>query len=198
MCLMLYFGSDQAARGPLIQLYINHPIPDKDMYVSETPIGLSSEDRHRIEQLGGNNYRKVFNIYSKLSFYLEQYLNYSRVTDITTWQEYRDSFFLDLESPCRIAFLSDYEFSYLQEKSQLPDSLCETIKQCLNSDNVLHLFSGKKCISAFNFEDRCFWMSEYFAQVKDANAIVTPYFDYRQLSNERIIQLQKLIIERIS
>jgi len=119
----------------------------------------------KIAQETGNHWRKIINIYAKLAFALNPAV-------YLTWQSYRDSFLLTTES--RQSLLFD-------------DQIVTEDENCIN------IICGKtyaiKLLGAHNLN----WLDKDFAIGPTKNIIVTPYFDYRQLSNLKLEKLVSLI-----
>jgi len=111
-----------------------------------------------------NNWRKLFNCFAKLVFALKP-------EDYASWQQLRDQSLLDQNS----------HFALLFSK---PD---------LTLDDTIHIISGRTYAAKLNLPCELIWLTPQFAMNKHHKIIVSPYFDYRQLSNERLTQLVKLI-----
>ena len=131
-----------------------------------------------IIQVGGNNWRKIFNIYSKLCFNLLSMNDHNLSRDTASWQEYRDK--------CLLRESSIFSLQYLYESLLSP----------VDNDS-LYILTGKKCVQEYNLTDKLVWINKDFAQVEGMNIVVCPYFDYRQLSNEKLETLTQLVSERI-
>ena len=51
---------------------------------------------------------------------------------------------------------------------------------------MIHLFSGKACGEIAGYEQVCHEIAAGFYQSDNGLGFITPYFDYRQLSNVKI------------
>ncbi|MEP7703615.1 hypothetical protein [Paraglaciecola sp. 25GB23A] len=124
----------------------------------------------------GNGWRKVFNVYAKLMYALPKSgLNIPDKRLFTSWQNYRDQQLLQEDSNTALCF-AHYE-------------LRPAINGCLN------LIMGKTYAKSLNLPANLVWLDNEFAIAPEFNLIVCPYFDYRQLSNNKIIRLVELIEE---
>ena len=126
---------------------------------------LVKGDIQYISNETGNHWRKIFNCYAKLCFCLDGQ-NYS------TWQNYRDERLLQLSSQTQLLFSS-------------PDLRAKS--------RQVHLVSGRTYYQSLSLRIPVEWLDSYFAVSFEYRLIVTPYFDYRQLSNARIEFLVGLI-----
>ncbi|WP_196139024.1 hypothetical protein [Aliikangiella sp. G2MR2-5] len=111
----------------------------------------------------GNHWRKIFNCFAKFAFDLEP-------ENFACWQDLRDESLLQKDSNYALLF------------SQ-PD---------WNTDSQIRVICGKQYFFdsiGGNIE----WVDEFFAVDKKRKLIVSPYFDYRQLSNVKIEALKRLI-----
>ncbi len=113
----------------------------------------------------GNHWRKIFNVYAKIIFELLP-------SNLTTWQLLRDEELLQNEEHCLV-------FSK-------PDELN------LNSEKI-HIILGKGYAEQLGFAEQCHWLTNDFAINNEKRIIISPYFDYRQLSNIKIALLCRLI-----
>lgn len=122
-----------------------------------------------IGQACGNGWRKVFNVYAKLLFAL----NLPDAVDINTfesWQDYRDKQLLQAHSNTSLLF----------SKPNVGES-------------GWHIVMGKTYAKQLHLPNSLHWLDNEFAIDKQAKLFVCPYFDYRQLSNIKIIRLVQLI-----
>lgn len=132
-----------------------------------------------INQSCGNGWRKIFNVYAKLLYSLDnEYYCFSK--SAPSWQQYRDHFLLQAKSKNALLFS--------------PPNL-------ITEDNlnrkIIHIISGKghakallnsgEVIASLN------WLDDEFAIDMKRRLIVCPYFDYRQLSNIKIERLAELL-----
>ncbi|MEP0174735.1 MAG: hypothetical protein ABJH28_11685 [Paraglaciecola sp.] len=130
-----------------------------------TPLGRGELDA--IGKACGNGWRKVFNVYAKVLFALncEDLVS---VQKATTWQEFRDKYLLQAGSNTSLLF---------------------TPPQLSNDD--IHIVMGKTYAKSLGLSLQ--WINDDFAIAPKAKLIVCPYFDYRQLSNIKIVTLVELI-----
>lgn len=133
-------------------------------------LALQNGEIAAIGQACGNGWRKVFNVYAKLVYTLDN-VNYPWIAQSASWQDYRDEYLLQHNSNTALLFSRPSSFS--------PDSA--TI--------VMGKHFAKSLALPFQLE----WLDDYFAINRQHNCIVCPYFDYRQLSNIKIIRLAELI-----
>lgn len=128
---------------------------------------MQTGDIDLIYQHCGNGWRKVFNVYAKLLCALDPKL-FTFPTQAASWQQYRDQFLLQKSSGTALLF----------------------DQPLLNpADNTIHLIAGRihaKQLIQQGLGCQLHWMNEEFAIDPSNKVLVTPYFDYRQLSNEKI------------
>ena len=128
----------------------------------------------------GNGWRKLFNVYAKLLSALDRKL-FHFPTQAVSWQQYRDQCLLQQASDTALLF----------------DSPALTPK-----DSTIHLIAGRthaKQLMEQGLACQLHWLNQEFAIDPTNKVLVTPYFDYRQLSNEKIefsVQLLKSLINR--
>ncbi len=127
---------------------------------------LQAGDIHHIAEQTGNHWRKVFNVYAKFIFELNQ-------PKYTRWQDYRDQELLNASSKTALIFTPP-EFS----SSAKP---------------VSNIVMGKTYANELGLAQQCQWLSPEFAINPQLQLIICPYFDYRQLSNQKISQLCRLM-----
>ncbi len=138
---------------------------------------LQSGEINLINQACGNGWRKVFNVYAKLLFALNtQFFEFTNVAP--TWQQYRDTLLLQQGSKTALLFS--------------PPKLMTAA-----TDNIIHIVCGrtyaKKMLNNKVLMAELKWLNEEFAIDINNKVIVCPYFDYRQLSNQKIEQLSEMI-----
>ncbi len=120
-------------------------------------------DIARIAQQTGNHWRKIFNVYAKLAFAL-------KTEGFATWQLYRDAFLLRENSSQALLFSE-------------PDL----------SQTGLHIVMGRTYAKTLMLDAKLTAVDADFQIDKNKRLLVVPYFDYRQLSNEKLLRLQALI-----
>jgi len=128
---------------------------------------LKKHEIFSIVEQTGNHWRKIFNVYAKLIFELSD-PNYD------TWQNFRDNELLQQHSNQKLIFTP-------------PVLDAKPIKK------QIHLVLGKTYASKLALSEKCQWLSAEFAINTEHRLIISPYFDYRQLSNIKISQLCRLI-----
>lgn len=124
---------------------------------------------NQINAACGNGWRKVFNVYAKWIFSLLEGLESAH--QYVSWQAYRDKALLTAEGITALWFSPPVSFN--------PDSL--------------NIVMGKTYAGQLGLTDTMHWETADFAICVRRNLIVTPYFDYRQLTNEKIGFLNYLI-----
>lgn len=140
-------------------------------------IALHNNDIYACGQACGNGWRKVFNVYAKLVFAHGStvLLSAKNSDQFASWQHYRDSLLLQKNSKTALLF-SPPNFE-------------------LTNNTKLHLIMGKTYAKSLGIPNSLQWLNEDFAIDKTNRIIVCPYFDYRQLSNAKILFLVDLMNE---
>lgn len=131
-------------------------------------MAVAPGDLLAIGQFTGNHWRKIFNVYAKCVFAAGQ-------DRAQSWQDYRDNELLQPSSGTRLIWQAQ------QWTGGQP--------------RVLHWIMGKTYAAKLGLEPKAgaVRMNTDFAVNHELNYVITPYFDYRQLSNLKIEQLIKLI-----
>ena len=138
---------------------------------------VTSGEISAINTACGNGWRKVFNVYAKLLYALDnKYFNFSALAP--TWQNYRDSFLLQHNSQTTLLF-----------SPPQPPTNKESLHIICGKTYAKHLLATGQLAANF------IWLDDEFAIDKARNLIVCPYFDYRQLSNSKIEKLACLLKE---
>jgi hypothetical protein len=162
----LGFGNAQGS----IKVYIEHRPPMEEFAELNRVLPIDRHTIERINQAGGNHWRKIFNVLAKLMHGLSP-------SGCFNWQEYRDKRLLTTQDNLCLLF---------NKPTLLKSSL-------LASQDAVKIIAGKgyaqRCVSAQLWQ----WVSPRFAVIPEQRLIVSPYLDYRQLSNERLAHLQQLI-----
>ncbi|KDM89681.1 DUF6942 family protein [Photobacterium galatheae] len=137
---------------------------------------------HSIGQACGNGWRKVFNVYAKLMFALDN-RQFSYTAHMPSWQHYRDHFLLQSSSQTALLFSPPNLIA-------VPDEACSP---------KYHIIMGrtyaKKLISTGQLTAPLIWLDHEFAINREHRLVVCPYFDYRQLSNIKIERLAAILAE---
>lgn len=162
------FGDSQASFNVFMANRPVHPIADTEEATGIIP--LKSDDIYQIGQACGNGWRKVFNVYAKLLYALDN-KNWVDKQEHKSWQDYRDSRLLQSGSKTALYFRAP-------NRDELHN--CD-----------VNIAMGKTFANGVRFSDSLVWLDDEFAQIP--SLIVCPYFDYRQLSNAKIIRLVSLI-----
>ena len=114
----------------------------------------------------GNHWRKIFNLYAKLMFQLDS-------STETSWQNYRDNVLLQKGSGHTLIF---------------SDPKC-----LLGSGETAFIISGKSYAQGLGIFDATVSIGDGFYIDVLRKTIVTPYFDYRQLSNRKLDMLTSIM-----
>ena len=143
-----------------LTLYIgNRPSLPEFEELTEFPI-LESGDIVKIIAQCGNHWRKIFSIFAKLGFALNEH-------DCKTWQEYRDQVLLTVKSSEHIVFDTK-----------------------IRSTEGFHIICGQSHFELFDFTEENFISLDQNNKVQHSGKIIqTPYFDYRQFNNDLIDQV---------
>jgi hypothetical protein len=159
------FGSLQSP----IKIYIaNRPLID-DYPAMDELRGLVAGEVDHIVRHTSNHWRKVFNVCAKLLY--DSQAQQPNGNELTCWQDYRDQHL----------FQSGSSASLLFSAPQLNDGFTR-----------FHVVVGKTYAASLNLAPLV-WVDQYFALNKEYRLIVSPYPDYRQLSNSRITTLINLM-----
>lgn len=138
---------------------------------------VSSSEISAINTACGNGWRKVFNVYAKLLYALDQkHFDYSSLA--TTWQKYRDNYLLQHNSNTALLF-----------SPPQPTTGQESLHIICGKTYAKHLLGTGQLTANFT------WLDDEFAVDKTQNLIVCPYFDYQQLSNIKLEKLACLLKE---
>jgi hypothetical protein len=154
------------------QVFIANRPDFADFPVLTTNQTLIKGDIIAIGQACGNGWRKVFNVYAKLVYAL----NHDHIVslqDTQSWQEYRDQCLLQAESNTALIF-----------STPVFDSAV---------DNSLKIIMGRAYAKSLDLRQPLQWLDNEFALDVQTKLLICPYFDYRQLSNIKIIRLVELI-----
>jgi hypothetical protein len=139
---------------------------------------LADSDISDVGQHCGNGWRKVFNVYAKLVFAMGDN-PYTPKQAFTSWQQYRDRELLQAHSSTSLIFS--------------PPQTSELLKQGSEDKRKIHVVMGRTYGKSLKLGEDLSWLDKEFAIDKQKRLIICPYFDYRQLSNCKIIALLELI-----
>jgi len=158
-----------------LAVYIANKPPMLEYQSLPSVIPLVEGEIDVINKACGNGWRKVFNVYAKILYELDN-AHFPFSSRAETWQKYRDNYLL--QDKCKLALL----FS--------PPELTPSTK-------IVHIICGKGYSKALVDSGRLVanlvWLDEEFAIDLQNRLIVCPYFDYRQLSNIKIDRLACLL-----
>lgn len=163
-------GDDQAK----MRVYIGNRPAFCFVEAQNNVIALQKSEIAAVGQACGNGWRKVFNVYAKVMFALGDEMPSARqCREYDNWQAYRDQRLLQAGSNTALIF-SKYQ----------PTS---------PEQNIIHLVMGRTYANSLNLPASIEWLDKEFAFDLEHKLIVCPYFDYRQLSNSKIIHLVDLL-----
>lgn len=146
--------------------------PDFDFHVSNSIVHpLQKGDIYTCGQACGNGWRKVFNVYAKLVYAAA--IPVLKTQNFACWQDYRDGLLLQANSNTSLNFAP-------------PNFKASTT-------SIVHLIMGRTYAKTLECAPSLEWLDEEFAVNYVQRIIVCPYFDYRQLSNIKIVRLVGLI-----
>lgn len=160
-------------KNALFRVYMgNHP----NYCWNHTENAIKPLNSYEILQIGkacGNGWRKIFNVYAKLIYALDS--NCIGCTEhYTSWQEYRDKALLQENSDTLLCFSNH--------------SLEDDIKANVRAVGAIKLVMGRTYAKSLHLPT-LHWFNSEFAIDPENKIIICPYFDYRQLSNQKIIYL---------
>lgn len=166
------FGSEQAQ----IKVYVAKRPPMQEYAYLPGIQPLQQGEIALINQACGNGWRKVFNVYAKLLFALEPKL-FGFAQQAADWQQYRDQQLLQAGSGTALLFSPPQ----------------------LNANNkTIHIIAGRthaKALVEQGLACQLNWLNHEFAIDEYQRLLVCPYFDYRQLNNEKIAYLAALLAQ---
>jgi hypothetical protein len=168
----------------LMKVYIaNQPsyyFANTNPLATESIIPIEKNELYECGQACGNGWRKVFNVYAKFVFALSNN-QFGVFTDYTKWQEYRDCLLLRKNSKTALLF-AEPALTPLNTKS-----------------DAIHIVMGKAYAHTLLEKNLIgnpydmIWLNTEFALNTKLRVIICPYFDYRQLSNLKILYLVELV-----
>ncbi len=133
---------------------------------------LAAGELQHIVAHTSNHWRKVFNVFAK---FLDQLAD-TRIASFPDWQSYRDQQLLQLGAREQLLFSA-------------PEFVAETADMAASK---IYVIAGKTYAAELQISGLV-WIDAYFAVHPTQPIIVSPYLDYRQLSNARIEQLVQLV-----
>ena len=158
------FGSPESP----IKIYIANRPPIDNYPIMQELRGMLPGEIDHIVRHTSNHWRKVFNVYAKFLFdWQTQTLN----NVLTRWQDYRE----------QAMFQDNSVASLLFTPPRFDDATAR-----------FHIVAGKTYAASLNLPPLV-WIDQYFALNREHQLIVSPYPDYRQLSNDRTMTLITLM-----
>lgn len=157
-----------------IRIYIANRPPMAEYAGLQAVQALHSGEIELINRACGNGWRKVFNVYAKLLFVLDT-KQFAFAQQAGSWQQYREQHLLQAGSNTALMFSA-------------PD-LKPTTK-------TVHIIAGRthaKALLEAGLAAQLSWLNNEFAVDKHNRLLVCPYFDYRQLNNEKLAFLAQRI-----
>ena len=157
----------------------NYPLfifTNSDDFGLNAPTVLEQWEIYECGKACGNGWRKVFNVYAKLIYALSSPLFIDK-KDYKSWQDYRDNKLLQKGSNTALIFSQPKSFS----KSNINIIMGKTYSKSVLSEDSL-----TEC-------SQLHWLTDEFAVDEQQGLIICPYFDYRQLSNAKILHLIDII-----
>lgn len=145
------------------KVYIGNRPPLDEYQSLQSMRPMSFKELDHIGRACGNHWRKIFNCYAKIAFTLDTH-GYSR------WQDYRDGRLLHHGSAEQLRF-----------------------DGAAMSGEGVSIVCGRTHAQSLCLPEDLLWLDQDFAISEKQRVIVSPYFDYRQLSNVKIQRLCELI-----
>jgi len=148
---------------------------------------LSPGEIASIAKETGNHWRKIFNVYAKLVYALDQNIESMscqkktaasfnfRAQRYDSWQSYRDAALLQAGSDTALWFSRELD-----------------VNEGSWSEQSLHIVMGRQYASSLALPAMMV-VDNDFSVNREQRIIVAPYFDYRQLSNKKLEVLMGLI-----
>ena len=171
-------------------VYIDKLPPAEPWQYLQTIQPLDATEIDTINQYCGNGWRKVFNVYAKLLFAVDP-------QGYLSWQQLRQEHLLQANSNHALIVQNGQQFTPLTSANNrvqliMGKTFGWRIAQQLQCD-VQAVFAAAPAkplsLTKHSTHDFC------FAQFKQQEQcfIICPYFDYRQLTNQRITELVSII-----
>lgn len=161
-------------------VYLANKPPMPEYQQLDSMLALAPGDIDRIYRHCGNGWRKIFNVYAKLLFALDKN-QFPYAQQAQSWQEFRDNLLLQKHSNTALLF-SPPRLDVVLSDAPLPDVAWQ-------QHNTFHIIAGRthaKQLLAEGLQAELHWLNEEFAIDPNCKLLVTPFFDYRQLNNEKI------------
>lgn len=152
-----------------INIYIANRPPIDDYPKMDELRGLAAGEIDHIVRHTSNHWRKAFNVYAKFLFDWQAQQPDGNAS--ARWQDYRDQVLF--QQGCIASLL--FSPPHLNDKTRR-----------------FHIIAGKTYAASLALPS-LIWIDQYFAINAAHRLIVSPYPDYRQLSNKRIVTLIELM-----
>jgi len=153
-----------------LAVYIGNRPPLAEYQTRSNLLPASEGELAMIGHKTGNHWRKIINIYAKLAYMLNPQA-------FPNWQTYRDNFLLTEASEQALLFNT----TMMSRPSDTLNIICG------KTHAIALLNKSQVDVSSLN------WLDQDFAINPALRLIVTPYFDYRQLSNAKLGKLVDII-----
>ncbi|WP_281544366.1 hypothetical protein [Grimontia sp. SpTr1] len=167
------FGDSSAS----LHVYVEKSPPCEELWGEAPESGhvkaLQEGDIKSLGNIGGNGWRKVFNVYAKLLFTFPESSPF-KPSSFSSWQDFRDQALLQSQSGTSLLF-GDWDVE-------------ENARQ-----GGIHIIAGRTHALKLGLSEQCVWLDNEFAKHTTLPIFICPYFDYRQLSNVKIERLVGLI-----
>jgi len=154
-------------------VYIGNRPPLGEYIERQGLIPAVEEELAVIGREAGNHWRKIINIYAKLGYMID-------AKGFSTWQAYREEYLLIKGSGQALLF-----------DDRIEPLGSEEVRLICGKAHAASLFANSDLGSAV--ERSLQWIDGDFAVDPSQRVIVTPYFDYRQLSNAKLDTLVSII-----
>jgi hypothetical protein len=166
----------------MIQVLIQNRPPLADYQECEQLDSVQQGELAFIVAESGNHWRKIFNIYAKFIYQLALQTFKQGVLTQQSWQDYRDNTLLQQGSSTALVF---YPSS--------ADKQGEWIRRLTQPSPSIRIVVGKGFATEVLSDIPLLWLDDKFAVNHELGILVCPYFDYRQLSNNKILYLVDLV-----
>ncbi|MEO3865055.1 DUF6942 family protein [Rheinheimera fenheensis] len=164
------FGDNAA----VIRVYVDKRPPMAEYASSSGVQPMQAGELELINRACGNGWRKLFNVYAKLLFELDTQ-QFAFAQQAPSWQQYRDRQLLQAGSQTALLFRAP---------------------ELMPAEKTVHIIAGRtyaKALLESGLPAQLHWLNNEFAIDQHNRLLVCPYFDYRQLNNEKLVYLAQLI-----
>nr|WP_205967695.1 hypothetical protein [Paraglaciecola sp. 20A4] len=194
----MVFNAGLGEHNARINVYIANRPNYQDFATLNMLKELNDGDIEALNRHCGNGWRKVFNVYAKLIFAWRsadpKLARELPGAQCHNWQTYRDNFLLQAESQTSLLFTPPIFRNQLDlpNEGQLVANATYHIIMGRTYAKSLLSNSGPKSGTAAHIN--LVWLDNEFAYDTAYRLVVCPYFDYRQLSNAKIIRLIEILM----